>query len=485
MKNIIKYFAIALGAAVLTTGCKDFLEQGPILSQSTDLTLSTYGGLENATAGMYAPLASTTWYSADRIIVPEMRSGNGAKSRGDNYDSNRYFTDYEWNYSVDGTSGMWSYGYYVISAANNIIDAIDNDSETILASESTATEQDLANLKAEALFMRAFSHFEVALVFSQAYSKGRDNLGIPVIIEPDPGLEGKPARNTVGETYDQILADLLEAERIIDPAYVPERGTDPDAWVNINVIRAFLSRVYLYMENWAKAEEYATLVIDSGAYTMWTADQFNATTFAASEGTGGETIFEMFGATGNSYWGSWSDISNVASMDGSYADAQVSPDLIAAYDDPNDVRLTNLVYAPAPAENCWTFKYEGKLNVAQDCNNVIIIRLSEMYLNRAEARMNLGNAGAALEDLNVIRSHRNAADLASAGLGVVKEERRRELAYEGHYLYDLARWKDPVTREYYISTQNQNIEADSYRWALPISRRELEVNENLVQNPGY
>lgn len=483
MKNIIKYFTIALGAAVLTTGCKDFLEQAPILSQSTDLTLSTYSGIENATGGMYSPLGSTTWYSADRIIVPEMRSGNGAKSRGDDYDSNRYFTDYEWNYSVDATSGMWSYGYYVISAANNIIDAIDNNSEAILASDNTVTEQDLANLKAEALFMRAFSHFEVAIVFSQAYSKGRENLGIPVVLTPDPELDDKPARNTVGETYDQIVADLLEAERIIDPEYIPERGTDPDSWVNINVIRAFLSRVYLYMENWAKAEEYATLVIDSGAYTMWTADQFNSTTFAASEGTGGETIFEMYGSTSNGYWGSWSDISNVASMDGSYADAQVSPDLIDTYDDPNDVRLTNLVYAPEG--NCWTFKYEGKLNVAQDCNNVIIIRLSEMYLNRAEARMNLGNAGAALEDLNVIRSHRNAADLASAGLGIVKEERRRELAYEGHYLYDLARWKDPVTREHYISTQNQNIEADSYRWALPISRRELEVNENLVQNPGY
>lgn len=483
MMKTIKYIVIALGAAILTTGCKDFLEQGPILSQSTDLTLSTFSGIENATAGMYAPLASTTWYSADRIIVPEMRSGNGTKSRGDDYDSNRYFTDYEWNYSVDGTSGMWSYGYYVISAANNIIDAIDNDSETILASDNTATEQDLANLKAEALFMRAFSHFEIALVFSQAYSKGRDNLGIPVITAPDPELDDKPARNTVGETYDQIIADLLEAEKIIDQSYRPDRGTDPDAWANINVIRALLSRVYLYMENWSKAEEYASLVIDSGAYTMWTAQNFNAKTFSASEGTGGETIFEMYGATGNSYWGSWDDISNIASRDGSYADAQVSPDLIDCYDDPNDVRLTNLVYAPEG--NCWTFKYEGKLNVAQDCNNVIIIRLSEMYLNRAEARINLNNPAGALEDINTIRSHRNAANLGSAGISTIKDERRRELAYEGHYLYDLARWKDPVTRNYYISSQNQNIDADSYRWALPISRRELEVNENLVQNPGY
>ena len=483
MKNIIKYFAIALGAAVLTSGCKDFLEQGPILSQSTDLTLSTYTGIRNATAGLYSPLSSPSWYSADRIIVSEMRSGNGTKSRGDAYDSNRYFTDYEWNYSVDATSGMWSFGYYVISAANNIIDAIDNNAETILASESTATEQDLANFKAEALFMRAFSHFEVDIVFSQAYSKGRDNLGIPVVLTPDPELDDKPARNTVGETYDQIVADLLEAERLIDPEYVPDRGTDAEAWVNINVIRAFLSRVYLYMENWAKAEEYATLVIESGDYTMWTPEQFNATTFAASEGTGGETIFEMFGSIGNGYWGSWSDISNVASMDGSYADAQVSPDLINTYDDPEDVRLTNLVYAPEG--NCWTFKYEGKLNVAQDCNNVIILRLSEMYLNRAEARINQNNPAGALADLNVIRDNRNAEALTSAGLVTVKDERRRELAYEGHYLYDLARWKDPVTRTWYISTQNQNIEADSYRWALPISRRELEVNANLVQNPGY
>lgn len=482
-KNILKYIATALGAGILISGCDNFLEQAPILSQSTDLTLSTYDGIVNATAGAYGPIADNVWYSADRIIAPEMRSGNGAKSRGDNYDSNRYFTDYEWNYSVDNTSSLWSFAYYVISAANNIIDAIDNNSETILASDSEATEQDLANLKAEALFLRAFSHFELVIHFAQAYSKGTENLGVPLILAPDPELDDTPARNTVGEVYNQVVADLLEAERIIDPEYTPGRGTDADAEVNLRVIQAFLSRVYLYMEDWTNAAAYATTVIESGDYVMWNANEFNAETFSASEGTGGETIFEIYGSTSNGYWASWDDISNIASMDGSYADAQISPDLYELYE-ADDVRYTNLRFSTGNA-NCWTFKYEGKLNVAQDCSNVPIIRLSEMYLNRAEARMNQGDASGAISDLNVIRSHRNASTLTSGGLDIVKRERRLELAYEGHYLFDLARWEEPVTREYYISTQNQNIAADSYQWALPISRRELEVNPNLVQNPGY
>lgn len=471
MKNILKYTVIALSAAVMTTSCKDFLEQPPILSQSNELTLSSFNGISLATAGMYAPLASTSWYSADRIIVPEMRSGNGAKSRGDGYDSNRYFTDYEWNYSVDNTPALWGLAYYVISAANNIIDAVDNNAETILASDNTATEQDLNNFKAEALFLRAFSHFELALYYAQAYNKGRDNLGVPVILTPDPELDDKPARETVGKVYDQVIADLLEAEKIIDPEYVPNRGTDKDAWANIHVIQAMLSRVYLYMSDWSNAEAYATKVIDSKVYTMWEADDFNAATFAAQAGTG------------NNYWGSWNDISNIASMDGSYADAQISPDLYDLYES-DDVRFSNLRFTDGD-KNCWTFKYEGKLDVPQDCNNVPIIRLSEMYLNRAEARMAKGDAAGALQDINVIRDKRNASARTSGGMDIVRLERRLELAYEGHYLFDLARWNEPVERTYFVSAQIKDIPADSFRWALPIARRELEVNPNLEQNPGY
>ena len=412
-----------------------------------------------------------------------MRSGNGAKSRGDGYDSNRYFTDYEWNYSVDNTPALWGLAYYVISAANNIIDAVDNNAETILASDNTATEQDLNNFKAEALFLRAFSHFELALYYAQAYNKGRDNLGVPVILTPDPELDDKPARETVGKVYDQVIADLLEAEKIIDPEYVPNRGTDKDAWANIHVIQAMLSRVYLYMSDWSNAEAYATKVIDSKVYTMWEADDFNAATFAAQAGTGGETIFEMFGDTGNNYWGSWNDISNIASMDGSYADAQISPDLYDLYES-DDVRFSNLRFTDGD-KNCWTFKYEGKLDVPQDCNNVPIIRLSEMYLNRAEARMAKGDAAGALQDINVIRDKRNASARTSGGMDIVRLERRLELAYEGHYLFDLARWNEPVERTYFVSAQIKDIPADSFRWALPIARRELEVNPNLEQNPGY
>lgn len=485
-KNIIKYIAIALGAAVLTSGCNDFLNEAPILSLDSERTLSTYNGLVNATAGAYAPLASTTWYSGDRILQVEMRSGNGSKSRGDSWDSNRYFTDYEWNYNPDATYGLWSLGYYVIASANYVIDAVNNNAETILASDAGATQQDLNNLKAECLFLRAFSHMEMVLFYAQAYNKGTENPGIPVVIAVDPDLDDLPARKTVGEVYNQVVTDLLEAEKIIDPNYnVSGRGTDPRAVVTLEVIQAYLSRVYLYMSDWGNAEAYATKVINSGKYEMWEAEEYNVELFS-QDVIGGEMIFEMYGTTGNSYWGSWDDISNIASPNGSYADAQVSPDLYELYE-PEDVRFTNLQTDTAgKSGHLWTFKYEGKLNVAQDCNNVPILRLSEMYLNRAEARFNTGNVTGAVADLNVIRSHRKASELpAGIGISDIQKERRLELAYEGHYLLDLARWRQPVEREYYISSQNQNVPADSYRWALPIPRRELEVNKNLEQNIGY
>ena len=94
----------------------------------------------------------------------------------------------------------------------------------------------------------------------------------------------------------------------------------------------------------------------------------------------------------------------------------------------------------------------------------------------------------ALEDLNTITSNRGASAYGVVNYTNIKLERRRELAWEGHYLLDLARWNDPVTRsdaDFVLGTKNQNVPFPSYQWALPIPKRELDLNKNLVPNPGY
>lgn len=468
------------------SGCEDFLTREPQLQQSTEITLSSYSGLNDATHGAYYYIASTGWYGQSWVIDAEMRSGNGKKSNFKN--SNRCTQAYNWNYTEDGTSGMWSTAYVTIAMANNVIDNIEGKAT------GDVTEQDLNNLKAECLFIRAFAHFCNVLTYGQPYTycvaNDEKSLGVPYVYHTDP--DGKPARETVISNYENIVKDLLDAEACIDPDYSPvsvRSGlVDPLAAVNLQTIQALLSRVYLYMGEWQNAADYATKVIESGKYEMWTAEEYP--TVWGQELGSGEVIFEVYGKRTNGAYGSWEDLSYLTSPEGS-GDPQAAQPLIDLYAE-GDVRLDT--YRTDEKEESgilWTAKYPGKGdNAAPDCNNVVIFRLSEMYLNRAEAIMRGAkvDGATAVSDLNVITSNRGAEAYTSAGPVDIQTERRKELAWEGHYVYDLARWGLPVERskaaaEYPLITQNQDIPFPSPKWALPLPKSELDVNENLVQNP--
>ncbi len=479
MKRILTYIAIsamALGFA----GCEGFLVREPHLQQSNELTLSTYDGLNKAVAGAYTHIASTSWYGQSWVIGAEMRSGNGVKNQVRN--SGRCTAAYDWNYTPESTSGIWSYCYVLTAAVNNIMDNLEGKADVEI------TEQDLNNLRAESLFLRAFAHFHCVLTYGQPYTHAPESLGVPVVLHTDPA--GKPARETVAKVYEQVVADLLEAELIIDPEYVRQGGADVNAYVNVHVIRAFLSRVYLYMGEWQKSADYATKVIDSGKYTMWTAEQYPEV-WGTELGTG-EVIFEIYGKRTNSAYGKWEDMSYLTSPDGS-GDPMVSKELLGMYA-AGDVRLDTYITTDVnnAAGRYWTAKYPGKGdNAAPDCNNIIIMRLSEMYLTRAEALLNGAViAGATPEsDLNTIAANRGVANFLAVTAQDIKNERRKELAWEGHYIYDLARWGQSVNRDdaedFTLISMNRNVEFPNYRWALPLPQSELNVNENLVQNEGY
>lgn len=478
MKNI-KYIVL-LSVIFSLPGCSGFLEKAPKLSQSTEITLSDYTGLNKAVAGAYSPLQSTSWYGASFILDAEMRSGNGRREADGKFQSNRYVGAYTWNYSADNTSGLWSFAYYVISAANNVLNNLEGKTG------KDVSQQDLDNLKAEALFLRALSHFDLVLIFAQPYTYKPESLGVPVVLKTDP--EGKPARNTVAQVYDQVVQDLLEAEKVIDPAYARKDIVDSKASASLYAIQALLSRVYLYMGKWQEAANYATKVINSPKFALWTANEYpNVWGKNVADATG-EVIFEIYGKKTNGYYGSWEDISYMTSPEG-YADCGVSKDVTGLFE-AKDVRGT-LFRTDKENESgglLWTKKYLGKGDGTPDANNIIVLRLSEMYLNRAEAIMNgavIPGGVTAVGDINAIRSKRGLDPVSSVGREAIELERRLELVYEGHYFFDLARWNKPVVRVDFTNTKNKNVDFPSDIWALPIAQREIDVNENLQQNPGY
>lgn len=476
MKKI--FIGLALITAVGTfTSCKDFLEEAPELKQSNEITLGSYEGLNNATAGLYSMMQSASWYDGAYLLQSELRCGN-AKNPISDPGSGRYLNETQWNFNESSTSPLWSYAYYTIARACNVINNVEGK-ET-----SSVTTQDLNNLKAEALFMRALCHFDLVITYAQPYTSQPESLGVPVITVTENAL---PARNTVKEVYDQITADLLEAESIIEDGYTRSGVSDAAAMVSKEAIQALLSRVYLYMGEWQKSADYATKVINSGKYSLADATDYLAMWSASAAPKGGEIIFEVFGSKKNEYWdeSGWTHLPYIT---GSSSDMTGSGDICATEDlhslyEAGDVRLDMF----KKHETDWVVtKYSGKEGSNPKETNVPILRLAEMYLNRAEAIVYGATISGvtAQSDLNAIASKRGAT-APSPSKTAVFNERRKELFFEGHIAYDYARTGTSLTRSDFDGSVNKDVPFPSYMWAMPIPKRELDANPNMEQNPGY
>lgn len=454
------------------SSCNGFLTEEPVMSQSNELTLSNYTGLDLATAALYNRFQSYYWYGGSHVLTSELSGGN-ARNPITYPGSGRYRYQANWSYNENATSSIWYYAYYTIAAANNII----NNLEGKESSEVTA--QDIANLRAEALTIRAFCHFDLVRTYAQPYTYGNpeENLGVPYVYVT---TMGQPARDNVKTVYDNIVKDLLEAESLMSDGYVRAGVTDVAAAISKPVIQALLSRVYLYMGSYQSAADYATKVINSGKYNLQSGDDYLTMFNQMTATEGGETIFEMYSFKGNSYWdgSGWEQMSYITTSNGS-ADVCASADLVNLYEE-GDVRLK--LYEYKNNTDWFSLKYKGKDGSQIPCeNNTPLIRFSEMYLNRAEALANGASiAGVSADsDLRELCSHRGITAPAGTVANILNE-RRKELAFEGHILYDLKRTGNGVVR---TDGAGVNVPFPDNRWAFPIPKSECDANPNMVQNP--
>ncbi|MCD8081476.1 MAG: RagB/SusD family nutrient uptake outer membrane protein, partial [Bacteroides sp.] len=472
MKKIILYIALF---GVGFTSCNDFLYQEPKLSQSNEITLANYSNLNDAMAGAYTYMQSYTWYGGSFFLSSELRCGN-AKNPLNQPGSGRYRVDHLCTNKSNYTSSIWNYAYYMIAASNNVINSLEG------AESEEVDVQDINNLHAEGLFLRALGHFDLVTTYAQPYSYAPESLGVPIILVTE---NGKPARNTVKEVYDQIVKDLLEAEKLMSDSYARQGTADAAAAVTKPAIQALLSRVYLYMNKYQESADYATKVINSGKFnladrstylSMWTQDAASA---------GGEIIFEVYGSNKNSLWdgSGWEGISYIttADPDEGSGDVCATRDLVNLYES-SDVRSELFLEY---LDEFYTLKYAGKegSSVPRE-SNIVILRLSEMYLNRAEALYRGASiSGATAEsDLAAITDIRGASRVSPSTANIFNE-RRKELAFEGHIFYDYARTQTSLERTDYDGlAAYKDVPFPSYKWALPIPLREINANENMKQN---
>lgn len=484
MKTFIN-IKLVLVFIVLLSSCDKDLE--PFDSKSNAVALATPSDLQIATYGSYAGLVVSD-YTRFQHILSEYPGDNVALS-GTTTDPlyNVYnYTDFPGN---NVTTSFWRQAYKVIFSANQIIERI-NDGESAI----------LDQLKGENLYLRAMAHFDLVRFFGRPYSQG-DGSNLGVVIMNKTNGEPLPARSTVKEVYDFIIADLLKAASLMN-------SSKDSRFASKEVAYALLSRVFLYKQDNASAIEYAQKVINSNRYKLLATAAYK-TYFRAVPESNSETIFairhtqadnRLKSAIGSMYYND--PVTQSTGWGEMYA-SKAYVNLLDKY--PEDVRHSFVeLQLDAKGDTLrrgnvpkyFINKYNWQENIA-NLSSPVYLRLAEMYLIRAEANAKTGNNQLAIDDVNLIRQRAGISGVGlyavddlkgkNSVLEVVLEERRLELAFEGQRPNDLFRNNMPLVRAYpgfhSLDRYNQTINPTDARVVFFIPDREMTVNPNLKQNP--
>ncbi|MDN5200067.1 RagB/SusD family nutrient uptake outer membrane protein [Fulvivirgaceae bacterium BMA10] len=467
MKNIKnRSIKIAFVLTVFTVfSCsEDFLELTPQQSVATENALITLDDFRAAITGVYDGLSSSNYYGRYFVLVPDVMSDNVKQNASAN--RAKEWAEYSGNATDFIPRNMWNQMYDVINRANNIINS------TVELAPAVKAEQD--QIIGEAYALRALVHHDLVRIYAQTFNftSGAAHPGIPIVTEFDQFAE--PSRNTVNEVYNQIVSDLTTAISMMNA----DRGSS--TILSKLAVQGLLARVHLYRQDWANAEQLATEAINGSSGLTSNAEYVNAW----MAGTPPDAMFEI-AMTSTDNRGS--DALGRMYITEGYGDYLPSNDVISLIP-VGDVREQlfkgdpNLsgIYGPVRV---------NKFPSTTGEDNTPVLRLSEIYLIRAEARANLNNDTGAQSDLNAIRQRglSTAADVTATGQALIDEillERRIELMFEGHRLWDLMRNEMNVIRNQ-CSSIICEINYPDNRFILPIPADEINANPNIKQNDGY
>lgn len=450
----------------LVLSCTEsFLELTPQQQVSDVDAIKNLEDLETSITGVYDEISGTYYYGRTLFMIPDVMADdvkqNGQANRLVDYAGHvQRVTD------PDATN-LWLGMYRANNALNNII-----NSDVPVAQPSQA---DKNHILGEAYALRGLVYFDMVRLFAQHYKFTPDasHLGVPLILDFDPTR--LPERNTVEEVYDQIISDMTMAISLMKP--ISRSGNSNT--LSATSVKALLSRVYLYKEDWPNAEAMATEVIDSGFNLVPNANYLSLWNIDNSS----ESIFEI----------SMTEADNVSGIAALYlaagfGDYLPSNDVVSLYE-VGDARLGTFEVDPLLAGEFAPFRMIKYPNI-NGYDNVKVIRLAEMYLIRAEARAKIGtNITGAQDDLDMVRqralpSAPDTADTGQALLDAIFLERRLELAFEGQRLWDLMRNKEDIVRTQCTSSICLIPYGDDTN-VLPIPQIETDVNPNITPNPGY
>ncbi len=480
--------ATCLFSVVVFFNCSSFLEQEPGSQTSITEQLSSKMGILEALNGVFSSIEANVRGErfsvyADLIggnlkFTPTITGNNaGQISAPINLENVYAFQDIAISSDLES---FYDSSYDIINQTNLILEYVDAIPD--------ATEDEKTFIKAEVYAARAYTHYLLTLLYSQNYSFSEDASHLGIVYNKTTLSTGitYPARETLAKTYQFILDDLQLALTsfsvngiLSGPAY---------SYFNQSNTQALLARVYLSMNDWQNAFDMANEVILNSGVSLMSSETY-ISEWEKPDSPISEILLEFSipRDDGGSVGGSLSQFYGYNSKT-DYEKYVASEDLINLFET-SDVRRNLFLEQPLPTlvdgnMEDRTYFFTKKF---QDNPGFVAIRLSEMYLIRAEASLELNQLENCRNDINIIRERANASLLLDTSNleEALLLERRKELCFESHYFFDLSRRKKDIVRNDGCISQTCNLSYPSLKFVLPIPQDNIDLNTNLKQNDSY
>ena len=365
-------------------------------------------------------------------------------------------------------SSIWNSSYKMIGQANSVIAG--------LAQSTTLSPAIKSQLLGEAKISRALIYFYLVNLYGD----------VPLVLTTDWKASQAISRSSQGEVYAQMIKDLTEAATETTDTYPTAEKVRPNKYAAL----ALLARVYLYTKDYRNAEAAANQVIESGIYGPL--PDLDDVFLANSP----EAIWQLAPTIGVGYVTFEANVFIPGSSTGP-PDYYFSDNLISAFEE-GDKRKDHWMERRDYLGTTYYYPFKYKVLSASGGYGeyYTVLRLSETYLIRAEARAQNDNLSGAVEDLNLLRDRSRAEATASVPnplpalssslsksdvLIAVEQERRIELLAEwGHRWFDLKR-TGKLNDVLIPQKPNWSINGQLY----PVPQSEILLDNKLTQNPGY
>jgi len=499
MKNykIITSIWIVVILIMTASGCSKVLDKQPITDAVTpnDTTSITATDAENLTEGLYTYYRGydiTNFTMFDRITNGDAIADN-AYSGGDNA-ANITLDNFTAN-SLNGNMNRdWAEAYQMIGRININLPQIEKSTDPALT--STRKNQMLG----EARFFRAFTYFDLVRLYG----------ALPLILNA-PDLTSSETllnstfvpRSSVDSVYMAILNDLWFAKDNVKDI----GGSSSKMIISKGAVNATLAKVYASMPtpNWDSVKYYSDQVIPkysllpdfsflwdnahkNNSEAIWEINYFDG--YASPDGIGNWIpSIHVGGSIGHYEGGGWkkfnlpsNSLVNLFNSEG---------DLIRLNNSITFLDITGQFTDPNWPSNHYPFLTKFN-DPASGINDFYMIRLPDIMLLKAEALVQEGDLGGALDIVNMIRArvHLGPKNGGSADEvnKIIADERRMELAFEGHRWFDLVRTGKAIevmNAEKGGNGNNLNYNVQPFRLLMPVPQNQIDLNPRLTQNEGY